>query len=114
VTVVPDGKRLGTYNGPPDVLFIRLSVTPNTKESILPDSPLYKTYKLPVTIGFTEIFPYVMRSESASNVDGGILVGLPDTEAASEIENSALVVEQRVNIETIPVTITVPISQVSP
>ena len=71
VTVVPDGKPLGCYDGPGDQLYIRLSVRPNTRESILPNSPLYQAYKLPVTIGIIERSPGGIRYSQENDLCSG-------------------------------------------
>lgn len=101
------------YNGSPNALFIRIETTPNRKFVTLPKSPLYRNHPQPVRVALDCIKPDYMVFYQADNTYKIIAVGLPDLKTVMHLDTLTLVVRQRVDLRSVPVTLTVPIDRVA-
>jgi len=99
------------YNGNPNALFIRIATTPSQKIVTLPKSPLYKKHPQPVRIALDCVKPNYMVFCQADNTYKIIAVGLPDLRTVTHLDTLTLVVRQRVDLRSVPVTLTVPIDR---
>lgn len=99
------------YNGNIEALWVRLRVAPNTRLSSLPDSPLFRKHGRPVSIKLEVPEPNFLVSYMADNTFTGIKVGLPKLETLTHLDQLTFIVRQRVDLETVPVAIEVPISK---
>ena len=99
------------FNGNPNALFIRIETSPNQREVLLPESPLYKKHKKPVHIKLECPQPNSMVWYMADNTFKTIAVGLPNLKTVTHLDTLTLIIRQRVDLQSIPVAIKVPISR---
>ena len=97
--------------GNPDALFIQIHTSPNQREALLPNSPLFKKYGKPVRIKLECTPPNTLVWYRADNTYKTIAIGLPDLAKATHLNALTLIVRQRVDLQSIPVSIRVPISR---
>ena len=100
-----------SYNGNPNALFIRIHTSPNQHLVVLPQSPLYKKYPKRVSIALDCVKPNSMVSYQADNTYKIIAVGLPNLKTVTHLDTLTLIVRQRVDLKSVPVTLTVPIDR---
>ncbi|RYZ86483.1 MAG: hypothetical protein EOP04_13795 [Proteobacteria bacterium] len=98
-------------NGNTDALWVRIKVTPSTKISNLPKSPLTLKYKLPVSIKLKVASPNFLVSYAADNSYTGVKVGLPNLKNVKRLDELTFIVQQRIDLQTVPLSIEVPISK---
>ncbi len=99
------------YNGNINALFIRIETSPNQKLVPLPESPLYKQHPQPVRIALDCVKPNSMVFYQADNTYKIIAVGLPDLKTVMHLDTLTLIVRQRVDLRSVPVTLTVPVDR---
>ena len=103
---------LGGFNGPMDnALFVNIDVSPDQREVTLPDSPLYKKYEKPVTIQLKTPAPNSMIWDSADNTFNTVVIYTPNLKTFKRLDSLTLIVRQRVELQTIPVSIEVPVER---
>ena len=109
-TFMPGG--MFVYDGPPNVVFIRVLLSPGQKQTVLPNSPLYKRHRLPVGITVSTAPPVFMNSNSgrASLPQVDMTMTLSD-EKATHIDTLTLVIRQRADLQSIPLSFEVPIER---
>ena len=101
----------GVFEGNFDALFFRIHTSPDQKLVMLPQSPLYKKYPKQVSIALDCPAPNFMAWYMADNTFTKISVGLPNPKAVTHLDTLTLIVRQRVDLRSVPVTLTVPIDQ---
>lgn len=104
-------KVFSNFNGNANALFIQIETSPDKREALLPKSPLYKKHKKPVRIKLECPEPKFMVWYMADNTFKTIAVHLPDLKTATHLDTLTLIVRQRVELQAIPISIQVPISQ---
>jgi len=97
------------FDGNPNALFIYVNTTPDQLDAVVPKSPLYQKYGKPLRIQLDCDKPNLMVFYQADNTYKKIAIGLPNLKTVSHIDALTIVVRQRVNIEEVPVTLTLPI-----
>ena len=102
-------KVFSNFNGNADALFIQIRTSPSQKLAVLPLSPLYKKYPKPVRITLDCVKPNYMVWYMADNTFKTIAVGMPHLNAVTHLDTLTLIVRQRVDLKSVPVTLTVPI-----
>ena len=103
---------LGGFNGPVDnALFVNIDVSPDQREVILPASTFYKKYGKPVTIQLKTPAPNSMIWDSADNTFNTIVVYMPNVRTFKRLDKLTLIVRQRVELQTIPVALEVPVER---
>ena len=101
----------GAFEGNFDALFLRIRTSPAQKIVVLPQSPLYRKYSKPVCIALDCVAPNHMVWYTADNTFTKIAVGLPDLKTVMHLDTLMLIVRQRVDLKSVPVTLTVPIDR---
>ena len=101
------------FNGNADALFIQIRTSPDQKLALLPKSPLYKKYPKPVRITLDCVKPNGMVWYMADNTFKTIAVDLPHLNSVMHLDTLTLIVRQRVDLKSVPVTLTVPIDRVA-
>lgn len=96
------------FNGNPNALFIKIETTPSQPKVILPLSPLYQKHRKPVSIRLACAAPDFME---ADNTDKVIAVLLPNLATVTHLDSLTLIVRQRVDLQTVPVALKIPISR---
>lgn len=103
---------LGGFNGPlNNSLFVNIDVSPDQREVVLTDSPLYKKYRKPVTIQLKAHASDSVLWDSASNKFNIIIIYTPNLKTLKRLDSLTLIVRQRVELQTIPVAIEVPVER---
>lgn len=103
---------MGAFEGNAEALFIQLHTSPDQRLVVLPQSPLYKKYPKPVRVALDCPKPNNMVWYTADNTFKIIAVGLPDLKTVMHLDTLTLIVRQRVDLRSVPVTLTVPIDRV--
>lgn len=101
----------GAFEGNADALFIQISTSPSQREAVLPESPLFQKHGKPVTVKLDCAKPNSMVWYQADNTYRIIAVGLPDLKTVVHLDTLTLIVRQRVDLRSVPVTLTVPIDR---
>ena len=104
-------KVFSNFNGNADALFIQIRTSPSQKLAVLPLSPLDKKYPKPVRITLDCVKPNGMVWYMADNTFKTIAVGMPHLNAVTHLDTLTLIVRQRVDLKSVPVTLTVPIDR---
>lgn len=104
-------KVFSCFNGNPNALIIQINTSPNQPEVVLPESPLYKRHGKPVRIKLDCPWPDVMVSYTADNTFKTIAVGVPDLKTVTHLDTLTLIVRQRVELQSVPISIQAPISR---
>ncbi len=100
------------FNGNCDALFIPIKVTPNTKlVSPLPDSPLFNRHGRAVSIKLEVAAPNSLISYAADNTYTGLKIGISHLQTATHLDELTLIVRQRCDLQTVPISFQVPISK---
>lgn len=99
------------YNGNIDALWVRIQVEPKTRLSRLPDSPLFRKHGRDVSIKLEMLAPNTLISYAADNTSTGLKIGLSYPKSVTHLDELTLIVRQRVDLQTVPVAIQVPISK---
>lgn len=102
---------LRNFNGNADALFMKINISPDQREVKLPNSPLYKKYGKPVSIKLETPEPNLMVWSMADNTFKHLAIGLPNLKTLKHLDSLTLIVRQRVELQTIPITIEVPIER---
>ena len=102
---------MGSFLGNDPVLYLKINVSPDQREVTLPDSPLYKKYGKPVTIQLGTSVPNSMVWYEADNTFKTFAIGLPNLKTLKHLDSLTLILRQRVELQTIPVAIEVPIER---
>ena len=105
---------MGAYNGNIDALWLHISVNPRTQFSKLPDSPLFRQHGRPVSIKIEVPEPNTLVYYAADNTYTALKVSFPNLQTLHHLDELTLIIRQRVDLQSIPVTIEVPISKPSP
>lgn len=106
--------------GNPNALFIRIEVTPNTKlNPSLPNSPLFRKHHRPVSLQLGVPMRVYQRDEiyyydDATPNYGRVAISIPDLKTTIHLDELTFYVRQRVDLQTVPVAIQVPISKLAP
>ena len=121
VTLPLQGKGQHGYANSQGLNFI-LFLEPSNTTNLLINSPLVKTYDKPVTIGIQVMPPLRLEgwtnnsgaqqnfsAESSQILPNGKLAPLPN-----QFKDFKVIVRQRVDIQTIPITFTIPVSDMLP
>ena len=98
------------YNGPPDVTFARIVLSPGGRRRVLPASALYQRYKVPVNLYVRAAAPLVTNSRADDNPIQDIHITTPDKQA-THLDTLTLVIRQVADLQTIPLKFTVPIDR---
>lgn len=101
-------------NGNIDALWMRIQVEPKTRLSQLPDSPLFRKHGRDITIKLEILAPNTLISYAADNTFTGLKIGLSYPKSVTHLDELTLIVRQRVDLQTVPVAIQVPISKPAP
>ena len=101
----------GPFEGNFNALFLRIHTSPNQQLVALPQSPLYKKYPKPVRVALDCPAPNYMVWYTADNTFTKIAVGLPNLKTVTHLDTLTLIVRQRVDLRSVPVTLTVPIDR---
>jgi len=107
-TFMPGGSF--SYNGPPDVVFARVALSPGGKRNALPDSPLYRRHRVPASIRVDAAAPVFMSSNNGDSALPQITLTLRDSKA-SHLDSLTLVIHQRADLQSIPLAFRVPITR---
>ncbi len=99
------------FNGNANALFMKINVSPDERAVTLPASPLYKKYGKPVTIQLKTPAPNSMIWDSADNTFKTFAIYLPNLKTLKHLDSLTLVLRQRVELQTIPVAIEVPVER---
>ena len=103
--------------GNPNALFIRVEVTPNAKLiKSLPKSPLFRKHHLPVSLRLGVIRHvygknYIDYYKGATPPYGQVGVDIPNLKTAMHLDQITFYIRQRIDLQTVPITIQVPISR---
>jgi hypothetical protein len=98
-------------NGNGNALFIRIQTTPDDRNAVLPESPLYRKYRKPARIFLGCEKPDGMVFYEADNTYKTIAVDIPELRTATHLDSLTLIVRQRVNLQCVPVAVTLPVSR---
>ena len=102
----------GCYNGNAEALFIRIQTMPNTPRVALPQSPLWQKYHKPIQIQFGREESYWRGlCYGVDNTSDLIGIGLPNLRTATHLDTLTLIIRQRIDLQTVPVQITMPVSR---
>jgi len=102
-------------NGNTGAIYIPIRVTPNSKEvGPLPDSPLFRKHKRLVTIKIDVTPRDFLVSYAANNTYRGIKVSVPNLETVTHLDELTFILRQRVDLQTVPIHIDVPIFRPTP
>lgn len=104
-------KVLANFNGNANALFIQIRTSPDTALSALPQSPLSQRHGRPVRIQLDCPKPDFMVWYKADNTFQTIAVGLPDLKTLTHLDSLTLILRQRVDLQTIPVALRVPVTR---
>lgn len=107
-TFMPNGAFI--YNGPPDVVFARVALSPRGKRNALPDSPLFQRHRVPVSIRVDAAAPVFMNSNSGDSALPQITLTLRDPKA-THLDALTLIIHQRADLQSIPLAFRVPITR---
>ena len=99
------------FNGNVDALFLKVNVSPDEREVTLPNSPLYKRFPKPVSIKLETPEPNLMVYYMADNTFKTLKIGLPNLTTTARLDSLTLILRQRVELQTIPVAIEVPVER---
>ena len=110
-TFMPGGSF--SYNGPPDMVFARVGLSPGGKRNALPASPLYQRHRVPVSIRVDVAAPVFMNSNSGDSALPQITLSLRDPKA-TYVPSLTLVIHQRADLQSIPLAFRVPIARRAP
>lgn len=97
-----------SYNGPPNVVFARVAVSPGRKRNALPASPLFQRHRVPVSIRVDAAAPIFVNYNSGDSALPLLHLTLRDPKA-THLESLTLVIRQRADLQSIPLTFRVPI-----
>ncbi len=100
-----------SFSGNANALFIRIKTSPDQRDVSLPSSPLYKRHKKPIRIALSCASPYHMVHYMADNTYDTIAVGMKNLKTVTHLGALTLIIRQRVNLKSIPVSLRVPVSQ---
>ena len=103
----------GSFIGNAGALFLDIDVQPDAREVTLPDSPLYKRFPRPVSIKLETLRPNSMVWYMADNTFKTLAIGLPNLGTKTRLDSLTLIVRQRVELQTIPIAIEVPVERPS-
>ena len=106
-TFVPNG--CFNYNGPGDVVFCRVHLTPG-KRGVLPASPLYRRYKMPVSLQVRAAAPLFTNAHSDESSTPEIHFTTPDKHA-THLDTLTLTIRQVAELQTISLKFEVPIDR---
>ena len=98
-------------NGNPNALFLQIQTVPDQREVYLPASPLCQKHGKPVRIKLECPKPNYMVWSEADNSFKTIAVGLPNLKTATHLDELTLIVRQRVDLQSIPISLSVPITR---
>lgn len=110
-TFMPGGSF--SYNGPPNVVFTRVGLSPGGKRNALPASPLYRRHRVPVSVRVDVAAPVFMSSNSGDSALAQITLSLRDPKA-TRLDSLTLVIHQRADLQSIPLAFRVPINHRAP
>ena len=102
---------MGSFLGNDPVLYLKINVAPDQREVTLPDSPLYIKYRKPVTIKLEASAPNSMVWYMADNTFKTFAIYLPNLKTLKHLDSLTLILRQRVELQTIPVAIEVPVER---
>lgn len=106
--------------GNPKALFVRIQVTPNAKlVASLPLSPLFRKHQRPVRLqlGVPQLVygkQEVYYLDDAKPYYGFVAFGIPNLKTATHLDQLSFWVRQRIDLQTVPVAIQVPVSRRAP
>jgi len=86
------------------------SLSPGGKRNALPDSPLYRRHRVPVSIRVGAAAPVFMSSNNGDSALPQITLTLRDSKA-SHLDSLTLVIHQRADLQSIPLAFRVPITR---
>lgn len=110
-TFMPNGAFC--YDGPPDVVFARVALSPGAKRNALPASPLYRRHQVPVSIRVDAAAPVFMNSNSGDSALPQITL-TPRDPKATHLDSLTLIIHQRADLQSIPLAFRVPITRRMP
>ncbi len=99
------------FNGNANALFVKVNISPDAREVRLPASPLCKKYGKPVSIKLEAPEPGYMASYEADNTFKTLAIGLPNLRTLAHLDSLTLIVRQRVELQTVPVALEVPVER---
>ena len=102
-------KGVTTIHGNMSAIFFDVRTSPDKREVVLPQSPLYQKHKKPVTIKLDCIQPNFMVWYMADNTFKKLAVSVPNLATVQHLDELTFVVRQRVNLRSIPLVLQVPI-----
>ena len=100
-----------SLNGNVDNLFLKINLSPDEREVILADSPLYKKHGKPVTIKLETSHPNSMVWYEADNTFKQLAISVPNLKTLKRLDSLTLILRQRVELQTIPIAIEVPVER---
>ena len=101
------------YNGPPDVVFVRVQLSPSQRRNFLPRTRLYQKYQLPVSLHVDAEKPVFMNANTDDSAAPVLHLTLPDPHATF-LKTLTLVIRERVDLQDIPLAFTAPIARTPP
>ena len=104
-------KVFSNFNGNANALFIQINTSPDKALVALLKSPLWRKHGKPVRIKLECPPPNFMVWYMADNTYKTIAVGLPHLRAVTRLDALTLIVRQRVDLRSVPISIRVPISR---
>lgn len=117
VTLLAQGEKdieklLMDFNGNIRALFIQIEISPNKHKVVLPQSPLYKEHKKPVRVKVGYPFPHYHYTawHLADSKYNTFPIDLPNLKTLKHLDSLTLIVRQRVELQSLPVSIKVPIT----
>lgn len=104
-------KVFSNFDGNANALFIQINTSPDKALVVLPKSSLWRKYGKPVRIQLECPPPCFMVSSMADNTFKTIALGLPNLETVMHLDALTLIIRQRVELGSVPISIRVPISR---
>ena len=104
-------KVFANFDGNANALFIQIRTSPNSPLASVPGSPLFKKYGKPVRIKLDCPEPNFMTQSAADNTFQIIAVSRRDLKTLTHLDTLTLIVRQRVDLQTIPLTLRVPVTR---
>ena len=98
-------------NGNANALPIGFQISPAQKRVSLPHSPLYKKFGRPVSIQLESSDPNSMIASWVDNVSNTLSLEYAGAKQAIELDTLTIIVRQRVELQTIPIALEVPVER---
>ena len=102
-----------SYSGPGDVVFVRVQLSPDQRQNVLPRSRLYQKYQRPLSLHVEASKPVFMNANTDDSAAPVLHLTLPDPHATF-LKTLTLVIRERVDLQDIPLAFTVPIAHAAP